>query len=128
MAKINKRTPQYSNAISLMCKELDNAKKDYEWSFSEMKRLDRLTQDYLHKLELDDCNYKERAKIATQLKNCRQLRRMHKDTVTILEPLVQYLDTDRGRNLNNLLKEVLGKTRKIEERMKGRIYCPRELY
>lgn len=128
MIKINKKAPQYSTKISSICKELDNAKRDYEWSYSEVARLDRLTQDYLHKLELENLNYKERAKVATQLQNCRQLRRAHKDTVTILEPLVQYLDTDRGRNLKNLLGEVLGKTRKVEERMKGRIYCPRELH
>lgn len=55
------------------------------------------------------------------------MRRAHKDTAEILDPLVQYLDTENGKRLCNLLKEVLGKTRRVEERMEGRIYYPREL-
>lgn len=45
----------------------------------------------------------------------------------ILEPLVQYLNTDKGRQLVNLLKEVLGKTRKAEEKIESRVYYPRVL-
>lgn len=119
--------PHYSHIISAMCKALDDAQKDYDWSRSEVARMERLTQDYLHKMELEDLGYKERAKVDTKLQNCRQLRRAHKDTAEILEPLVQYLSSDRGKNLCNLLKEALGKTRRVEERMDGRIYYPREL-
>lgn len=79
------------------------------------------------KLELEKMDYKERAKIATQLSRCRQKRRECKDTVEILEPLVQFLDTDKGKTLFNLMREVLGKTRKVEERMETRIYVPRVL-
>lgn len=45
----------------------------------------------------------------------------------ILELLVQYLNTDKGRQLVNLIKEVLGKTRKAEEKMENRVYYPRVL-
>ena len=47
---------------------------------------------------------------------------MSKDTVEVLEPFINFLNTDRGRNLINLTNEVLGQTRKIEERMKTRTY------
>ena len=89
--------------------------------------MDRLTQDFLHKLELDGLDYKERAKVATQLAKCRQARRECKDTVEILEPLVQFLESDKGKNLLNLVREALGKTRKVEERMETRTYIPRVL-
>lgn len=106
---------------------LDNAKRDYAWNYDEVNRMDKLTQDYLHKLELGNLDYKERAKVATQLAKCRQQRREHKDTVEVLEPLVQFLESDKGKNLFNLVRETLGKTRKVEERLGTRTYVPRVL-
>lgn len=120
-------SPHFSMYIAGVCNMLDDAQKDYSWSREEVNRMDKLTQDYLHMLELDNLDYGERAKVATQLSRCRQLRREHKDTAEILEPLIQYLESDKGRNLCNLLKEVLGKTRKAEEKMENRIYHPRVL-
>ena len=119
--------PKFSPYISEFCSMLENSQKDYTWNYEEVHRMDGLTQDYLHKLELENMDYKERAKIAPQLSRCRQKRRECKDTVEILEPLVQFLDTDKGKTLFNLMREVLGKTRKVEERMETRIYVPRVL-
>lgn len=115
MGKV-KAVPQFSESISSFCKLMENAQRDYAWNYDEVNRMDRLTQDYLHKLELDGLDYKERAKVATQLAKCRQARRECKDTVEILEPLVQFLESDKGKNLLNLVREALGKTRKVEER------------
>lgn len=114
--------PQFSMYISDFCKMIDTVKDDYEWNKNEVNRLDRLTQDYLHMLELDNLNYKERAKVATKIAKCRQNRRASKDTTEILDPLIQFLDSEKGRNMMNLMREVLGKTRKVEERMGNRIY------
>lgn len=128
MSKQQKNTaPQFSQLISSFCKLMEDAKSDYSWNFSEVNRMDRLTQDYLHKLELEDLDYKERAKVATQLAKCRQMRRACKDTVEVLEPLVQFLESDKGKNLLNLVRETLGKTRKVEERMETRTYVRRVL-
>ena len=122
-----KEKPKFSIYISEFCKMMDDAQKDYAWNYAEVNRMDRLTQDYLHKLELDGLDYKERAKVATQLAKCRQQRRECKDTVEVLEPLVQFLESDKGKNLLNLMREALGKTRKVEERMETRAYVPRVL-
>ena len=119
MGKV-KAAPQFSESISSFCKLMENAQRDYAWNYDEVNRMDRLTQDYLHKLELDGLDYKERAKVATQLAKCRQARRECKDTVEILE-------SDKGKNLLNLVREALGKTRKVEERMETRTYIPRVL-
>lgn len=128
MSKQQKNTtPQFSQLISSFCKLMEDAKSDYSWNFSEVNRMDRLTQDYLHKLELEDLDYKDRAKVATQLAKCRQMRRACKDTVEVLEPLVQFLESDKGKNLLNLVREALGKTRKVEERMETRSYVRRVL-
>ena len=85
--KKNNNVPQFSETISNFGNMVVEAKSDYEWNNSEISRLDRLTQDYLHQLELGDLSYRERAKVATQLAEVRQLRRASKDTVDILEPL-----------------------------------------
>ena len=45
----------------------------------------------------------------------------------MLEPLVQFLESDKGKNLLNLMREALGKTRKVEERLETRTYVPRVL-
>lgn len=116
------KNPQFSAYISEFCKVITDAQSDYEWNRDEVNRLDKLTQDYLHKLELDKLSYGERAKIATRLSKCRQLRRESKDTAEILEPLISFLESDKGKNMFNLLREALGKTRKVEERMENRTY------
>lgn len=116
------KCPQFSVYISDFCNMVAEAKRDYEWNCDEVNRLDRMTQDYLHKLELDGLNYGERAKVATKLARCRQLRRESKDTVEILGPLIEFIETEKGKQMMNLIRETLGKTRKVEERMGTRTY------
>lgn len=127
MAKSKRDAPRFSTIISDFVKMMEDASKDYTWNYTEVGRMDKLTQDYLHQLELGDLDYKERAKVATQLAQCRRARRECKDTVEVLEPLVQFLESDKGKNLYNLVRETLGKTRKVEERMETRVYIPRVL-
>ena len=127
MSKKSDNRPQFSEAISSFCRLMDDAQKDYAWNYTEVGRMDKLTQDYLHKLELDNLDYRERAKVATALAKCRRQRRESKDTVEILEPLVEFLSSDKGKNLLNLMREVLGKTRKVEKSMETRTYIPRIL-
>lgn len=122
-----KEKPRFSLCVNEFCKMMDDARKDYAWNYDEVNRMDKLTQDYLHKLELDGLNYKGRAKVATQLSRCRQQRRECKDTVEVLEPFVQFLESEKGKTLLNLMREALGKTRKVEERMETRSYVPRVL-
>lgn len=125
--KNNRSVPQFSYAIGELIELLENAKKDYYWNADEVNRLNGLQQDFLHKLELDGLNYAERAKIATKLMKCRQDRRESKDMVRVLDPLVKYLESDKGKNMINLMKEVLGRTRRVEKDMECRVYVPREL-
>ena len=114
--------PKFSATISNFLDMVSQAKADYEWNSEEIGRLDRLTQDYLHMMELGGLDYKERAKIATKLTHCRQERRESKDTTEILAPLITYLESENGKRMINLMKEALGKTRKVEENMDRRVY------
>lgn len=128
MPKNKSDKPHFSEGISAICNLFDQARADYKWNGDMVVEMDGLTQDLLHSLELDGLKYEDRAKVATRLAQCRQRRREYKDTVAILEPLIQYLESEKGRQLMNLLREVLGKTRKTEERMKNRVYVPRVLW
>ena len=121
------KTANYSEAISAAIKTMEQARRDYEYSFDRTHTLDELTQDYLHSLELDLLTYSDRAKIATKLKKCRKERRECKDTVRVLEPLYNYITSEKGQHLDNMLKEVLGATRKAEKSLDGRVYRPRVL-
>lgn len=127
MAKRQQKTPEFSKSIGNFIDMMESAQRDYSWNYDEVGRMDALTQDYLHALELSDLDYKERAKVATRLSLCRQRRREHKNMVEVLYPLVEFLESDKGKNLLNLMRETLGKTRRVEERMGNRAYIPRVL-
>ena len=114
--------PQFSVCLSDFITLVTEAQRDYQWNYEEVNRLDHLTQDYLHELELDGLDYRGRAKVATQLRDCRQLRRASKDTVEVLEPLMEFLNSEKGKHLLNLLRETLGKTRRVEQYMENRSY------
>ena len=114
--------PNFSAHISSFCNMVSQVKEDHKWNSDEVTRLDKLTQDYLHKLELEDLDYRERAKIATRLAKCRQLRRQSKDTTEILDPLMDFLESEKGRQMMNLMRETLGRMRKAEDRMSTRKY------
>lgn len=127
MSRRTTEQPRFSDTISAFLKLMDDAQKDYTYNCEQVDRMNKLTQDYLHSLELDDLDYRGRARIATQLTKTRQARRNHKDMVEVLEPIVMFLDTEKGKTLLNLMREVLGKTRKVENYLAHRKYIPRVL-
>lgn len=89
--------------------------------------MDKLTQDYLHKLELKDKTYGQRAKTSTSLAKCRQDRRLNKDITEEIQPLVDWLNDNNNIKAINKLKEVLGSVRKQENYHGNRRYYPRIL-
>ena len=120
-------TPKFSENIRGTCRMIDEALKDYDWNKNELRRMEGLQQDYLHHLELDELDEPGIIELAYKLRECRKQRRAHKDTVEILQPLVDYFNSDSGKRLLNLLREVSGKTKYVETRMANRIYVNRVL-
>lgn len=84
---------------------------------------DKKTSDYLHKLELDDLSYSERAKVATQLKNNRKQRREFKDVCEELAPIVTFVQ--ENKSILNKLEQTLGAVRKVEKYHSNRTYISR---
>lgn len=116
-----------SNQISNFLQLLTNAQKSYVYSNEEVERMQQLTSDYLHLLELNSCGYHTMAKGATAIRDCRTVRRQHKDNASILEPLVSFLQTDKGKLLISQLQQTLGAVRKAERATEDRRYHPRVL-
>lgn len=67
---------EYSQIIKTFLDFVDNARAEYNFNLEAMKNEERITQDYLHKLELEGLNCRERSKIATLLANNRKARRV----------------------------------------------------
>jgi len=113
--------------IGSFLKLLEQVQKDNAWFKEEEVRLEQLTQDYLHMLELQDTKYHDRAKIASKLRQCRIDRRSMKDAIAVTDPLVDFLATERGKMLVSQLQQVLGNSRKVVKNAAIRQYAPRVL-
>ena len=119
------KPPQYSQKIKETIEMLKQAEADYKWHFDKTGELDRQTQDILHELELKQHTYAERAKLATKLTKVRKLRREHKNIAQATQPIFEFLQSEKGKQIYNLLREVQGKSIKVEEYHALRIYIPR---
>lgn len=93
----------------------------------EVNNQDKLTQDYLHKLELGELRCDERSKVATKLAINRQDRRYYKDRVEELSPIVVFFEDPVNKKVFEKMKQVLGDTRRWESYHKDRKYKPRVL-
>ena len=123
---------KYSERISDFLDLMNEVKSAYEINLENQRNEEALTQDLLHKLELEDTPYKERCKIATQLKINRQDRRYYKDVVEEIEPLYNFLygnieGTNANKKFVERLKQVLGAVKKQEKYHTYRTYVPKVL-
>lgn len=116
-----------SKDISNFLNFISDASSHYTYCCEELTKQEKLTQDYLHSLELDELNYKERSKIATQLAINRKDRRYYKDRIEELEPIIEFLKKPENEKVIKALEQVLGKCRKAENYHKNRLYIPKIL-
>lgn len=103
------------------------AQAKYKFCSEEVNNQDKLTQDYLHSLELDGLKCDERSKLATKLMINRKDRRYYKDWVEELEPIVTFFAEPQNKKVLDKLTQVLGQTRRVEGYHKNRIYIPKVL-
>ena len=119
------RKIQPSQFIKTFLDFVENAKSDDKFNLEAMKNEERITQDYLHKLELEGLNCRERSKIATQLVANRQARRSYKDAVEELEPIVEFFEDPQNKKLIDHMSQLLGQVRKVENYHQRRFYAPK---
>lgn len=101
------------------------SQSEYKWCEEQEHKREDMTQDILHRLELEEMGYHERAKLSTQLAEIRRERRKYKDTVEELAPVMKYIE--ENRKLLNGLEQLLGAVRKMEKYHDNRSYHPRVL-
>lgn len=118
---------EISTEISAFLKFLERVEKDYAWALQEESKADAESQDRLHQLELLDFSNHDQARIARQLKEYRIRRRSMKDTIMVYTPIVEFLESEKGKMLIAQLQQVLGKVRKEERRLEERTYTPKVL-
>ncbi len=116
---------QPSQIIKAFLDFVESARSEYNFNLESMKNEERITQDYLHMLELEGLNCRERSKIATQLVTNRQARRHYKDAVEELEPIVDFFEDPKNRALLNSMSQLLGQVRKVENYHQRRFYVPK---
>ena len=115
----------YSEELNQFIRFLESAKKKYEDCKIELNRQEQLKIDLLHLLELKCTSTKDRTRISKKLQQCLLWRRECKDTIALLEPLVYFMNTDKGKFVINQLPQVLGSMRKEEKHIANRGYAPR---
>lgn len=115
----NKLSEQISDFVKL----LNGAKPSYDYFYDKMTTTEKLTQDILHKFELEDLKYEERAKLATTLQKTRRERRAYKDCVEELEAIRNF--ADKNKQFINALNQLIGTVRKVEKYHESRRYFPR---
>lgn len=118
--KVSENLSDYLRFIELI-------KSQYQYIKDATKECDSLTQDYLHKLELEKMSYSERAKIATRLKEVRIKRREYKDIDELITPIFEWQSKPENSKALMNLKQVLGMVRKVEDTQPKRKYWYRAL-
>lgn len=98
----------------------------YDYCEEQLEIEQQITQDLLHAIEFSN-NYKERYKYSTQLHYNRQRRRVYKDTITVLKPIVDFISKEDSKKCLNKVSNLLGECRKIQQRSNDRVYTPRIL-
>ena len=68
-----------SKQIEATIAMLEQAKRDYTYSYDKVNTYDRETQDILHKLELERLSQNEKSKLATRLAKVPKERRRPQD-------------------------------------------------
>lgn len=76
----------------------------------------------------DGCppKYERRAVLATQWQDTLIARRVAKDNIAINKPIVDFINSDMGKDAINKLKQKLGEVRKVEKGLQDRIYFKRK--
>jgi hypothetical protein len=114
-----------SNQIKDFISLVEAAEKDYNYYYEKVGIEDKLSQDILHKLELEDLTDQEVTEAGIMLQTNRKDRRYYKDKIEELKPLYDFYI--ENKDIINKLKNTLGATRKAEGYHAHRTYKPRVL-
>lgn len=107
-------------------KDLSDLVKLYDFCEEQVDVEQQITQDLLHAIEFST-SCKERYKYSTTLHYNRQRRRQYKDAMTVLKPVIEFIQKDENKKMLNRLTNLLGEARKTRNHSSDRTYSPRVL-
>ena len=99
---------------------LDDAGENYKKAQDELTFCDRKQQDILHEIELVNHGRREIATLGLELADIRRRRRVAKNTIELLAPVVKWRQEQAGPMTK--LSNVIGSMRKIEEKQQNQVY------
>lgn len=114
---------KYSEQIQSFLRFLNNCESDYIAAIAKETEENNKTQDLLHNLELQSNGYHDLARISKALITVRRERREAKDTVSQLQPIIEW--TEKNTKVLKELEKLLGEVRKIERHTHNRMYIPK---
>ena len=106
--------------VEQIMRTINEAYEQYKMADAELEYCDKKTQDILHELELVNHKYHETAKLSLELTDIRRRRRVAKDTLELLYPIVHWRDQQQGAL--GKLSNVIGEMRKIDEKHRNAVY------
>ena len=106
--------------VEQIAKIVEDALVKYRQAGDEITECDKKQQDILHDLELSDHTYHECGHLAKDLIEVRRRRRLAKNTVDLLEPVVKWKSENQAAM--NKLSNTIGAMRKIKERQDNMVY------
>lgn len=114
-----KRSEKLSEFLNFICQ----VKPEYDYYLDVQADAEAKILDLLHEIELVPHNAFDMVKIYKQLRESRKQRRLAKDSIRELTPLVTWVE-DNKKEIE-ALKRTLGDVRKVEKMEDGRIYLYR---
>lgn len=114
---------KFSVGIETFLAYIHDAEAQYRMAEADEIEANSLTQDILHRIELQEHTHHEYAALSKELKGVRCERRRAKDTLNTTIPIVEWIDANRA--VIKGLERLLGEVRKVERSTEGRIYTPR---
>lgn len=114
-----KRSEIIEDFLTLL-RESDN---EYSYNYNGVNKCDLLATDIQHKLEIQNLSHHKYAALAKQLATCQKERRVYKDEVEELAPILDFYE--KNKQVYNSLTNLLGEVRKQEKYHVNRAYVPR---
>lgn len=92
---------------------------EFTYCSERQKKLEDEINDMEHTLELQNLSYHERAKLATELTEKLRERRIEKDRIEVLTPVLREFEDGQ---MFKRLEKAISETRRVERKFESRTY------
>lgn len=108
------------NDVSKISEILQEALRQNTIAIGEVKYCEDRQNDILHEIEFGDHSKRDLSKLAIELRNIRRRRRIAKNTISIVQPMLNWMkNNDISKNR---LFSAIGETRRIDKLLNESVY------